>query len=79
MKHPRSPRILLGACALALVALALMAWQLFEPGPLQVIVALSLGQLLGTASFMAYLFVVLRDLRTARKAARDALRAAGEE
>jgi hypothetical protein len=49
-----------------------MSWQLFEPGPLQVIVAMSVGQVLGTASFLAFLYVVLRDLGAARKAAREA-------
>ena len=74
MKRPQTSRILLGACVCALAALALMTWQVFDPGPLQVIVAMSVGQVLGTASFLAFLYVVLRDLGAARRAVRDALR-----
>jgi hypothetical protein len=58
-----SSRILVVACANALGALALMAWSLFDPRPLQVIAAMSVGQVLGTVSFGLYLFVVARDLR----------------
>jgi hypothetical protein len=36
-------------------------------------VALSLGQVLGTGSLLAFGFVVFRDLRIARKAARQAV------
>jgi hypothetical protein len=74
MKRQETSRILFGACLCALGALALMTWQLFEPEPLQVIVAMSIGQVLGTASFLAFLYVVLRDLRAARRVAREALR-----
>jgi hypothetical protein len=48
---------------LALVALALMAWSQLVPHPIPVIVAMSVGQLLGTASFVAFLWVVASDLR----------------
>jgi hypothetical protein len=69
---PRS-RVLVVACACELAALALMSWQLFDPRPAQVIVAMSVGQILGTASFLAFLHVVWRDLRAARRAAREAV------
>jgi hypothetical protein len=69
----RPSRILAVACLCTLGALGLMTWQLFEPGPVQVLVALSLGQVLGTGSLLALGFVVFRDLRTARKAARQAV------
>ncbi len=73
----RAPRLLVAACVCALAALALMVWQIFDPRPLQVIVAMSVGQVLGTASFVAFLSMVWRDLRRAR--AREAVRAAIEE
>jgi len=69
----RTTRVLFIACACALAALALMSWQLFDPRPLQVIVAMSVGQVLGTSSFLCFLYVVGQDLRPARKAARDVL------
>ena len=67
------PRVLVAACACELAALALMSWQLFDPRPAQVIVAMSVGQVLGTASFLAFGWVVWRDLRAARRAAREVI------
>jgi hypothetical protein len=58
-----SSRVLVVACLNALAALALMMWSLFEPHPLQVIAAMSVGQVLGTLSFVLYLSVVAVDLR----------------
>ena len=75
----RTSRVLFAACVCALAALALMTWQLFDPYPLQVLVALSVGQLLGTTSFVAFIYIVARDLRPARKAAREILERSGEE
>ena len=51
------------AAVLALVALGLIGWAMVDPRPVPVIVAMSVGQALGTASFLAYLFVVVSDLR----------------
>jgi hypothetical protein len=48
---------------LALAALALMVWSLLDPRPVPVIVAMSVGQVLGTLSFLAFLVVVATDLR----------------
>jgi hypothetical protein len=56
-------RVLVMACVCALGALALMAWSLFDPRPLPVIAAMSVGQALGTLSFAAFVYVVARDLR----------------
>ncbi len=66
MKPATSDRLLRRACLLALFALALMAWSLFDPAPIPVVLAMSLGQLLGTLSFAAFLVVVVRDLRAGR-------------
>jgi hypothetical protein len=63
MRFPSAPRILLAACLLALVALALIVWSLFDPRPLPVIAAMSIGQVLGTLSFIAFLAVVASDVR----------------
>ena len=56
-------RVLAVSCVCALAALALMTWQLFDPVVVPVIVAMSAGQVLGTASFAAYIFVVVADFR----------------
>jgi len=56
-------RVLDAACVLALVALALMVWSLLDPHPIPVILAMSIGQALGTASLLAFLVVVADDVR----------------
>jgi hypothetical protein len=63
MPTERMHRLLVVACVCALGALALMTWQLFDPRVFPVIVGMSLGQLLGTASFATFVLVVLMDLR----------------
>ena len=61
MKHPR--RVLSAACPLALVAVGLMIWSLFDPRPIPVIVAMSIGQVLGTLSLLSLGYVVAADWR----------------
>jgi len=58
--------VLRGACILALAALALMVWSLFDPRPIPVVLAMSLGQVLGTLSLGAFLVVVIFDIRARR-------------
>jgi hypothetical protein len=48
-----------------------MCWSLFHPHPLAVIVAMSIGQTLGTLSLLAFIVDVITDLRHARFAAQD--------
>jgi hypothetical protein len=55
------------ACALALVALGLIVWSLLDPRPIPVIVAMSVGQVIGTLSFAAFVVVVVGDLRSRYK------------
>lgn len=55
------------AVALALLALGLMTWSIFDPRPIPVIASMSLGQAMGTASFVSYLVVVIADLRGGRQ------------
>ena len=66
MKRPFPP-ILIAACALALVAIGLMIWSLLVPTPLPVMVAMSVAQGLGTLSLLAYLSVIIRELRSAAR------------
>ena len=63
MARRQAPRLLVVACICSLAALALMTWQLFDPRVFPIIIAMSMGQILGTASFVAYLYVVMNDLR----------------
>jgi hypothetical protein len=58
-----SGRILTFACSLALAAVALMVWSLFDPRPIPVVVAMSVGQVLGTLSLLAFVYVVVADWR----------------
>ena len=52
------------SAVLTLVGLALMVWSMLVPTPLPVMLAMTVGQGLGTIAFGLYLFVVVRELRT---------------
>lgn len=69
LRLPSNERLLRVASVLALVALPLMVWSLFDPTVWPVLVALSLGQALGTLSFLMFLVVVGRDLHLQRSLA----------
>ncbi|MGO9837740.1 MAG: hypothetical protein ACLP1X_26430 [Polyangiaceae bacterium] len=71
MSPLRIRRWLVVACACALAALALMTWQLFDPSVWPVMVAMSFGQVLGTASLAAFGYVVFADFRAKRRAEGD--------
>jgi hypothetical protein len=72
-KLPASDKILRVACVLGLVALPLMVWSIFDPTVWPVLVALSLGQAVGTVSFLLFLVVVARDLALARRLRSDGI------
>lgn len=59
-------RVLVVASVVCLVALALMTWSLFSPTVLAVMVAMSVGQGLGTLSLALFVWVVIADLWRAR-------------
>ncbi len=63
------PHLLRVAAALSLVALGLMMWSIVDPRPAPVLIGLSLGQVLGTASFAIYLSIVIWDVRRRRREA----------
>jgi FtsH-binding integral membrane protein len=71
MSARRAHGWLVVACVCALAALALMTWQIFDPTVWPVMVAMSLGQVLGTASFAAFGSVVFADFRARRRAERE--------
>jgi len=59
----RTTLLLQIAGALTLVGLALMVWSMLQPTPLPVMLAMSVGQAIGTTAFALYLFVVIREIR----------------
>ena len=69
MKRTQHHRALAFACVLALMGLGLMVLSLFDPRPLPVIAAMSVGQVFGTLSLAAFLYVVIADLRLGIKKA----------
>ena len=71
-------RWLVVACVCALAALALMTWQIFDPTVWPVMVAMSLGQLLGTASLAAFGYVVVADFWARRRGDVESGAAKGE-
>lgn len=59
---PRNETLLRVACVLGLIALPLMVWSVFDPTVWPVLVALSVGQVIGTLSFVLFVIAVARDL-----------------
>lgn len=54
------------AAACELVALGLMVWGVVDKRPIALVVAMTIGQALGTAAFAVFCLVVFNDLRRAR-------------
>ena len=54
-----------------LLGLAMMVWSMVQPTPLPVMLAMSVGQMLGTGAFVLYLVVIVIDLRTGRRMRRE--------
>jgi hypothetical protein len=59
----KQSRILVASCAFALLAVGLMSWSLFDPTPIPVVIAMSVGQVLGTLSLATFVYVVVADWR----------------
>jgi purine-cytosine permease-like protein len=62
-----SHRLLQGAAVLTILALGLMVWSMMQPTPLPVMLAMTVGQLIGTIAFGLYGIVIVKDLRRARR------------
>jgi hypothetical protein len=56
-----SVRLLRVAAYLALAGLGFMVWSLLDPRPIPIMAAMSLGQALGTLSFVIFLVVLIQD------------------
>ena len=64
------------SAVLTLLALALMVWSMMEPTPLPVMLAMTVGQAVGTAALGIYLYVIVYDFRKnyqRKRARRDSL------
>lgn len=59
-------RALRVASVVGLAALGLMVWSLLDARALPIVVAMSVGQVLGTLSLAVYVAVVIADLRRLR-------------
>ena len=67
LRFPSNERLTRVAAILALVALPLMVWSILDPTVWPVLVALSLGQGIGTLSLFLFLVAVARDLGVKQK------------
>lgn len=56
-------RLLVVSAILTLIALALMVWSMLDPNPLPVMIAMTVGQGIGTLAFGLYLYVIVHDIR----------------
>jgi hypothetical protein len=63
-------RLVFAACILTLVAIVLMSWSVLDPTPLPVMMALSVGEGIGTLGLLCYLAAVLLQQRATSKARR---------
>ncbi len=55
------------AAGLTLIGLGLMVWSILVPTPLPVMLAMTVGQVVGTTAFALYGYVVVREVRRARE------------
>ena len=69
MTEQRAARVLRGSAAMTLVGLAFMLWSLVKPTAMPVVLAMSVGQLIGTLAFAMFGWVVFAELREARRIA----------
>jgi hypothetical protein len=62
------------AALAGIASLALMVWGVLDPHPIALVIAMSVGQALGTLSFLVFCLVVVTDLRNSRVFSRIAAR-----
>ena len=59
------------AAVLTLIGLAFMVWSMVDPTPWPVLLAMSVGQVIGTLAFALYGLAVYKDLRRIRRERRE--------
>jgi hypothetical protein len=67
LRLPPNERLLRVAAVAALIALPLMVWSVFDPTVWPLMGALTIGQAIGTLSFLLFLIAVARDLDILRR------------
>ena len=73
-RRVKMPTLLRFSAAFTIIGLVLMVWSLLQPTPLPVMLAMSVGQMFGTAAFVLDLISIVIDLRRVRRARRDSQR-----
>lgn len=74
----KATRLLRIAALLTILGLVFVVWSLVQPTPLPVMLAMSVGQLIGTAAFGIYVYVVITDFLRTRRARKDSGESPGE-
>ena len=69
-------RLLRVSAVLTMLALALMLWSMIQPTPMPVMLAMSVGQMIGTIALTLYVIVIVKDLRQVRRARRASMQGA---
>lgn len=67
LRLPSNEKLLRFGAYVALAALPLLVWSVFDPTVWPLMGALTVGQGIGTLSFVLYLVVVVRDLQIVEK------------
>jgi hypothetical protein len=65
------------SAVLTLVALALIVWSVLEPTPLPVMIAMTVGQGVGTLALLIFVIVVFKDLTRSHRARPESLQQLG--
>lgn len=65
LENASRSKLMVYACVLGLIGLALMSWSFFDQGWIPIMAAMSVGQGIGTLSFALFLVIVFIDLRKA--------------
>ena len=67
LRLPASEKLVRVACYFAIVALPLIVWSIFDKTVWPLMAALTIGQGIGTLSFLLFVVVVVRDLGVKKK------------
>jgi CHASE2 domain-containing sensor protein len=65
LENASRSKLMVYACVLGLIGLALMSWSLFDQGWIPVMMAMSVGQGIGTLSLLLFIAVTVIALRGA--------------
>jgi hypothetical protein len=69
--HAQPTALVRVAAVLTFLALGLMVWSMLDPTPLPVMLAMSVGQLIGTMAFGLYGVAVVKDVLRIRRVQRE--------